>query len=62
MQRKVQVELNPAYKVNRFTRRLTILPWLREVDEISVVENSALILKYQWQRVNPDYHWGANTD
>ena len=40
MQRKVQVELNPTYKVNQFTRRLAILSWLREVDEISVVENS----------------------
>ena len=35
----VQVELNPTYKCSRGTRPLEILPWLREVKEISVVEN-----------------------
>ena len=34
--RKVQVEVNPTYKVNGATRPLEILPWLREVKEISV--------------------------
>ena len=42
MQRKVQVQLNPTYKVNHFSRQLEILPWLREVDEICVVANSEI--------------------
>lgn len=37
---KVQVELNPTYKVNGISRPLEILPWLKQVDEISVVANS----------------------
>lgn len=36
---KVQVELNPTYKVNQFSRPLEILPWLQQVDDISVVAN-----------------------
>lgn len=36
----VQVELNPTYKCSGGTRPLEILPWLREVKEISVVEKS----------------------
>jgi hypothetical protein len=36
---KVQLELNPTYRVNECSRQLEILPWLREVSEISVVEN-----------------------
>lgn len=39
---KVQLELNPTYKVNEFSRPLEIVPWLREVSEISVLENSDL--------------------
>src|SRR5688500_14251451 len=35
----VQVEVNPAYKVNGGSRLLEILPWLREVKDISVIEN-----------------------
>ena len=42
MESKVQVELNPTYKVDGVSRPLEILPWLREVDEISVVANSDL--------------------
>ncbi len=42
MQRKVQVELNPTYKVNQFSHQLAIFSWLREVDEISVVANSEI--------------------
>lgn len=34
---KVQVELYPTYRVNEFTRSFEIIPWLREVDAISVV-------------------------
>jgi hypothetical protein len=40
MESKVQVELNPAYKVNGGLRPLEILPWLQQVAEISVVANS----------------------
>ena len=40
MRSKVRVELNPTYKVNQFTRQLEILPWLQQVEEISVVANS----------------------
>ena len=36
----VQVEVNPTYKLNSTCRQLEILPWLREVEEISVVENN----------------------
>lgn len=36
----VQVELNPTYKCSGGSRPLEILPWLREVKEIAVVENS----------------------
>jgi hypothetical protein len=36
----VQVEVNPVYKVNGAARPLEVLPWLREVKEISVVESS----------------------
>ena len=39
---KVQVELNPTYNVNEFTRTLEVFLWLREVEEISVVANSDL--------------------
>src|SRR5687767_8011174 len=42
MQEKVQVELNPTYKVNRSSRQFEILSWLKEVDEISVVANSKI--------------------
>ena len=37
---KVQLEINPTYRCSGGTRLLEILPWLREVSEISVVENS----------------------
>lgn len=36
----VQVELNPTYRCSHGSRPLEILPWLREVKEISVVENN----------------------
>lgn len=36
----VQVEVNPTYRCSRGSRPLEILPWLREVKEISVVENN----------------------
>ena len=36
----VQVEVNPMYRCSGGSRPLEILPWLREVKEISVVENS----------------------
>ena len=36
---KVQLEINPTYGCSGGTRPLEILPWLREVSEISVVEN-----------------------
>lgn len=35
----VQVELKPTYKCSHGSRPLEILPWLREVKEISVVES-----------------------
>jgi hypothetical protein len=40
MESKVQVELNPDYKVNGGLRPLEILSWLQQVDEISVATNS----------------------
>ncbi len=39
---KVQLEVNPTYGCSGGTRPLEIVPWLRQVDEISVVENSDL--------------------
>ena len=42
MREKVQLEVNPAYRVSGSLRPLEIVRWLREVDEISVVENAAL--------------------
>lgn len=36
---QVRVELNPWYKVNQIPRPLEILSWLRQVNEICVVEN-----------------------
>lgn len=38
----VQVEVNPNYKCSGGTRPLEILPWLREVKEITLVENGDL--------------------
>jgi len=39
MSGKVQLEVNPIYKCSGGTRPLEIVPWLRHVNEISVVEN-----------------------
>jgi hypothetical protein len=39
---KVQLEINPTYRCNGGERPLEILPWLREVSEISVVENTEI--------------------
>ena len=39
MPEKVQLEVNPTYRVSGNLRSLEIVRWLREVDEISVVEN-----------------------
>lgn len=42
MTEKVQLEVNPTYKVSGSLRSLEIVRWLREVDEITVVENSKI--------------------
>lgn len=42
MPEKVQLEVNPTYRVSGNLRSLEIVRWLREVDEISVVENSKI--------------------
>lgn len=42
MQGKVQLEVNPTYRCSGGTRPLEILPWLREVNEISVVDNTEI--------------------
>lgn len=42
MASKVRVELNPWYNVNKVPRRLEILPYLRHVNEICVVENEGI--------------------
>lgn len=42
MPEKVQLEVNPTYRVSGNSRPLEIVRWLREVDEISVVENPEL--------------------
>lgn len=42
MPSKVRVELNPWYTVNKDRRRLEILPYLRHVSEICVVENEGI--------------------
>ncbi|HEV8428024.1 MAG TPA: hypothetical protein VGQ41_09015 [Pyrinomonadaceae bacterium] len=42
MQGKVQLEVNPTYRCSGGTRPLEILPWLREVNEISVIDNSEI--------------------
>lgn len=39
MPEKVQLEVNPNYRVSGSSRPLEIVRWLREVDEITVVEN-----------------------
>jgi hypothetical protein len=39
MPEKVQLEVNPTYRCSGGSRPLEIVSWLREVDEISVVEN-----------------------
>ena len=39
MPEKVQLEVNPTYRVSGNLRSLEIVRWLREVDEISVIEN-----------------------
>jgi hypothetical protein len=39
MPEKVQLEVNPTYRVSGNLRSLEIVRWLHEVDEISVVEN-----------------------
>lgn len=39
---RVQLEVNPIYKCSGGTRPLEIVPWLRHVDEIEVVENNDL--------------------
>jgi len=42
MPEKVQLEVNPTYRVSGNSRSLEIVRWLREVDEISIVENSEI--------------------
>lgn len=42
MPEKVQLEVNPTYRVSGNIRPLEIVRWLREVDEISIVENSGI--------------------
>jgi len=39
MPEKVQLEVNPIYRCSGGLRPLEIVPWLRQVDEISLVEN-----------------------
>ena len=39
MPEKVQLEVNPTYRVSGNLRSLEIVRWLRKVDEISIVEN-----------------------
>lgn len=42
MSSKTRVEINPWYKINRIPRPLEILPYLRHVDEICVIEDESL--------------------
>ncbi|HEU4933507.1 MAG TPA: hypothetical protein VFT48_15590 [Pyrinomonadaceae bacterium] len=42
MPEKVQLEVNPNYRVSGSSRSLEMVRWLREVDEITVVENSEI--------------------
>ena len=42
MPEKFQLEVNPTYRVSGASRPLEIVRWLREVDEISVVENGEI--------------------
>jgi hypothetical protein len=42
MPEKIQLEINPTYKCSGGVRPLEIVPWLRQVSEISVVTNSEI--------------------
>ena len=42
MPEKVQVEVNPTYRVSGGLRSLEIVRWLRKVNEISIVENNEI--------------------
>ena len=42
MPEKVQLEVNPTYRVSGGFRSLEIVRWLRKVDEIKVIENSEI--------------------
>ena len=48
MAEKVQLEVNPTYTVSGSLRSLEIVRWLRQVDEISVVENTRFRRSRLW--------------